>query len=361
MSLAIGMGRYGFDAEVIGPAGWAGADKLRDHRVPFHKTWLARRYRPWTDGAAHASISIIARRRSLDLLHCHSTKAGVHGRLVGTRLGVPVIYTPNCFAFVGDVSPLRRLVAAALERRLGRSTALIICVSEDERREALKHRVGRPDRLRVVHNGVPPCSRSVPPDSGLLRFRGDGTLVAAIAVLRKQKALDALIDVVPQVLERVPSARIAIVGNGPEQKALEAHAASIGLGNEDRFAFFPFEHPIDKYLQATDLFVVPSAWEAFPLAIVKAMSCGVPVVASDVGGIREALTPETGVLAPPLDRVALAQALVDRLKDTQWRRAASPACRDRYARLFGENEMLAATVKLYAEVLAGGRTSVGSR
>ena len=106
----------------------------------------------------------------------------------------------------------------------------------------------------------------------------------------------------------MPDARIAIVGDGPEREALGARAAALGL--DARVAFLPFTGPASRHLRALDVYVLPSAWEAFPIGVLEAQACGVPQVATDVGGTREAVVPETGVLVPPRDPGALALALV---------------------------------------------------
>ena len=111
-------------------------------------------------------------------------------------------------------------------------------------------------------------------------------------MLRRQKAVEVLLEAAPAVLAAVPEARIAIVGDGPEREALGARAAALGL--DGRVAFLPFTGPASRHLRALDVYVLPSAWEAFPIGVLEAQACGVPQVATDVGGTREAVVPETG-------------------------------------------------------------------
>ncbi len=143
---------------------------------------------------------------------------------------------------------------------------------EDEREVALANAI-RPARLAVVHNGCPACDAPAP---------GGGLVVGAVTVLRRQKRLDVLLAAAPTILAAVPEATIKIVGDGPEGPALRAAA-------DPRVVFEPFTPPAAGHLRGLDVYVLPSSWEAFPIGVLEAMACGVPQVATDVGGTREAV------------------------------------------------------------------------
>ena len=183
-------------------------------------------------------------------------------------------------------------------------------------------------------------------------MRAEGPLAAAVTVLRAQKSIDVLLDAVPLVLKRVPDARIAVVGDGPLRDELHAHAARIGIDSDERFAFLPFQAPAARYLQAADVYVLPSSWEAFPIGVLEALACGVPQVATDVGGTGEAVVPETGLLVPKRDPTALAEALVSLLEDPQRRASMAAASRERHAARFDLEQMVNGTAELYRSVLA---------
>jgi glycosyltransferase involved in cell wall biosynthesis len=176
-------------------------------------------------------------------------------------------------------------------------------------------------------------------------------LIAAIAVLRAQKRLDVLIDAAPSILAQAPEARIAIIGDGPLRDELHARAAGLGLADEPRFAFLPFRGPSARHLAATDVFVLPSSWEGLPIGLLEAMACGVPAVATDVGGTGEALSPDTGVLVPPADPPALAQALVALASDEPRRAAMGRAAQARHDERFAVERMVAATAAAYDELV----------
>ena len=353
MALALGLAAHGHAPEAAGPPGAVIHERLEAAGVPVHRVGLRRGYgRPDADARALRELTGLVRRGGYDLVHCHSAKAGVLGRLAARRAGVPAVYSPHCFAFVGEVSRARRRFATAVERRLGRrSTAAIVCACEAERHRALERRVAPAERLHRVYYGVEECpGRDV--DEALARLRAGGPVAGAVCVLRRQKRLDVLIDAAPEVLARVPDARIAIVGDGEEREALRARAAQRGLGADPRFAFLPFAAPSARHLRALDLFVLPSGWEAMPIAVLEALACGVPQVVTDVEGTGEATVPETGVLVSPGDPAGLAEAMIALLRDPERRAAMAAASRERHRERFGLERMVAETAAVYDHVLA---------
>jgi len=218
------------------------------------------------------------------------------------------------------------------------------------------------ERLRVVHNGCPPCEADLELDAELEKFRAGRPLAATLCVLREQKAVHVFIAAAPEILERCPDAVLAVVGNGGLESELKRQAAELGLG--ERFGFFPFRQPSSRQLTSIDALVLSSSWEAFPISILEAMACGVPQVATDVGGTREALIDgETGLLCPPEDPPALADCVSRMLLDTPMRERMGKAARERYEREFRVDAMVAKTAALYDEVVreAAERTPVHSR
>jgi glycosyltransferase involved in cell wall biosynthesis len=350
--LALGLSSRGHEPIVVCPPEFRTASILHAAGVCVRSSALRRDYaHPHRDLAAVRAVARAVRAERADLVHAHAAKAGVVGRLAARATGRPAVYTPHCFPFVGEVSAARRRFATTVERALAPLTAAIVCVCEDERAVALAHGIGPERRLAVIHNGCPPCDPETAPDPRLLALKGDGPLAGAVTVLRRQKAVEVLLEAAPAVLAAVPDARIAVVGDGPERDALGERASALGLADDERVAFLPFTGSAARHLRALDVYVLPSAWEAFPIGVLEAQACGVPQVASDVGGTREAVVAETGRLVPPRDPAALAEALIELLRDPAARAALGEASRARHAARFGLEPMLRATVQLYERVL----------
>jgi glycosyltransferase involved in cell wall biosynthesis len=352
--LARGLSGHGIEVEVAGPAEARPYAELEGAGIPVHRLPLRRGLtHPAADLRALGRIDRLLQARRPDLVHVHSAKAGALGRIAARRRGVPAVYSPHCFAFVGPVSAGRRAFATAVERRLGARTAAIVCACEAERRRARERRVAPDERLELVYYGVDGCPAEAEADPELAAFRDGGPLVGAVTVLRRQKRLDLLLDAAPEVLERVPGARVVIVGEGPLWGELHAHARRLGLDHHERFAFLPFTPPAARYLRALDVYVLPSAWEAMPIGALEALACGVPQIATDVEGTGEAVEHgRTGLLLAP-ESDGLADAIVELLEDGRRRADMAEASRARQRERFDVGRMVAETAAVYARVLGG--------
>lgn len=353
--IALGLSAHGNEVEYAGPREARQYGELEAAGVPVHRLPLAPSYfRSVEDARALRAIDRLLRRGRFDLVHLHSAKAGALGRLAAARRGPRVVYSPHCFPFIGDLSRLRIAVATALERRLARFADAIVCVCEWEWRIALARRIAPAKRLHVIYNGSGPCDPTAAPEPSLAALGEDGPVVGAIAVMRRQKRLDLMIEAAPAILAGDPRARVAIVGNGPDRAALEAQAAGLGLDREQRFQILPFEGSSARYLAGLEVFVLPSEWEAFPISVLEALACGVPQVATDVGGTAEAVSEQTGLLVPPRRSDLLAAAALELLRDDERRNAMAAASRIRHRDNFLAELMLERTIDLYLEVVGAG-------
>ncbi len=356
--LAVHLGAHGWEVEVAGPPEAMIYPRLAAAGIPVHRLPLSRDYGDIRrDVAALRWLWRLLGRGSYDLVHCHSAKVGVLGRLAAWGAGVPAVYSPHALPFVGPFGVGRRVGARAVERVLAPLTARMICVSEHEYREASAARLDGRERLCLVHNGCAGCDESITCDPSLAALREGGPVAGAVATLRRQKRLDLLVDATPEVLRRVPAARVVVVGNGPLAASLRDRAERLGLAGEPRFQLLPFAPPVERYLRALDVFVLPSDWEGLPIAVLEALACGVPQVATDVGGTSEAVTGDTGVLIPPGDAAALAEALVALLQDGDRRRRMAEAAVLRHRWGFTLERMITMTASVYEEALdAHGRS-----
>ncbi len=356
LNLALSMERHGWSPCVAGPELTSIRRRLERAGIEYLPVRQLTRGAgsPRADLRALRELDRLLKRDPVDLIHCHSSKAGVLGRLLGARRGVPVVYSPHCFAFLRDLGLLSRLAPAVVETLLSPLTDCYVCVCEAERRASLRWMLTTADRAHRIYNGVPAAEPGVHPDQSLRAFKGDGLLVGAVTALREQKRLDVLIDAIPTVLAAVPRARFAIVGNGPDLPALQAQAAHLGLDEDPRFGFFAFEAPSDRYLSLLDLYVLSSAWEAMPIGVLEAQAWGVPQVVTGVGGTAEAVNGETGRVVPPKRPDALASAIVAMLDSPQTLAAASSASRARHRAMFDADRMVRETVTVYDGVMANG-------
>lgn len=348
--LSEGLAGRGWRVEVAAPPGSA-VGALAGHGIAVHELPMRRAPGPADAGAALA-LRRLDRRGRYDLVHAHSSKAGGLARLALPRAR-RLVYTPHCFAFLGGSA---RALYRALEQALVPRTGALIAVSEWERGRAEAALRGAARRLHTVPNGVPPCEDAAP-DAELRRFAGDLPLAGMVSVLRPQKDPLNLVAAAASLVERgrLPG-RVAIVGNGELAEPVREEIARRQVDEEVRW--FPYRGEVSPYLHALDLFVLPSAWESLPLGVLEAMRCGLPVLATDVGGVPEAVEHgRTGTLVPPRDAEALAEALETGLADRE-----SGAKQGKYGRAkaetaFTSGAMVHATEGVYLECL--GEASVG--
>jgi glycosyltransferase involved in cell wall biosynthesis len=305
---------------------------------------------PAADARALAAIVAAIRRRRPHIIHAHSSKAGVLARI--GRLAapaVPVIYTPHGYAFAGHFDERSQRVYLLIERALAPLATRVLCVCEAERRLAASLVLA--DRTRVVRNGIALPDR---PALWASRGGGDGSgspLIVCLTLLRPGKGLETLIDAMPTVVAAHPHARLRIVGEGPDRPALHARIDRLGLGEVIELTGAT-EQPLDA-MRAATVFVHPSWAESFPYALLEAMSLGLPIVATDVGGTREALDDGAcGLLVKPRDAAELALALSSLLADRARGADLGRAARTHVAHSLSIDRMIDGIIDVYREVAA---------
>lgn len=350
--LACGLGKHGFCVEVAGPANSSIVPRLQALGITHHAVPVQRSYgRPDEDLRAVARLWALVRRHRFDIVHSHSSKAGVVGRLIARAAGIKTVYSPHCFGFVGDVSRARELVALTTERALGRLTHAIVCVCENERDVALDLGVATAGRLITILQGTSMLQPGIERDPGLLELAARGPVVGTVTSLRRQKRVDVLLRSIPLVWRARPDTQFAVVGTGPCESALRALADDLGLARDPRFLFAPFTAPSQRYLESLALFVLNSDWEALPISVLEAMACGVPPVVTDVGGLREVIDETVGQLLPARNPDALAEAIVDLLGNETKRLAMAAAVVRRHTERFTVERMVSETAALYGSLM----------
>ncbi|RME29106.1 MAG: glycosyltransferase family 1 protein [Deltaproteobacteria bacterium] len=317
------------------------ADEARTIGVPVHPIpALQREVAPRRDAAATRALLALARRIRPHLVHTHSTKAGLLGRLVARRLHLPAIHTAHSWSFSDGISWRRKAFAIPLEAAAGRWTDRFIAVSAADREVGLRYRVADDARVVVVHNGVADTSLRARPD------RPGVPVLVMVARLAAPKDPLLLLQALEQV--RAPC-RLRLVGDGPDRGAVEDAVARLGI--EDRVELLGTRRDIDAILADAQVGVLVSRQEGFPLVVLEAMRAGLPVVASDVGGVSEAVEHErTGLLVPRGDGEALRAALERLSADPGLRAAMGRAGRSAYEARFTVQRMVEGTAEVYADV-----------
>ena len=309
--------------------------------------FLVRPIHPVKDVAAMWEIRRHLLRDRPDLVSAHSSKAGWLARIVGHALRLPVVFTAHGWAFTEGVPEHRRRMYALAERAVGRYATRIITVSDYDRYLALRHRVAPPEKIVTVHNGVPDV------DPGLWANPA-GYPPAIIMVGRFEPPKDQLTLVSALASLTAYPWSLKLVGDGPMRERVSEAVQRFGLG--DRVQFLGRQRDVAQHLATAQLFVLSSNWEGLPLTILEAMRAKLPVVASDVGGVKEAVVHgHTGFLVPKGDVSALANRLRQLLTDPVLRVKMGEKGRQRYESHFRFEQMLQKTTEVYEAAVADAR------
>ncbi len=274
------------------------------------------------------------------LVHTHSSKAGQLGRLAAAARGVATIHTAHSWSFSDGIRLRRKALAIPVEAAMARLTHRFIVVSEADREVALRYRVAREEQVRVVHNGVL--------DTGFRARPGSSTnpIVAMVARMADPKQHTLLLRAIATI--RAPW-RVRFIGDGPDRRSVERTAGELGIA--DRVDLLGVRSDVAALLAESHVGALISRQEGFPLAVLEAMRAGLPVIASDVGGVAEAVGHEaTGLLVPRDDEGALRVALGRMLEDPALRVRFGRAGRTAYEDRFSIQQMLAGTAAVYSEL-----------
>jgi len=285
-----------------------------------------------------------------DIVHAHGSRAALFTRRADRSARERVVYTFHGIHVDRAGSPVRRVLHQSVERALRSRTAHFITVCESDRDRGARLGILDPERTSVVHNGI-----EIPPDTERGRFRAELDLASEPLVLSVgrfdiPKDQRTLLQAWAKVSATHPSAVLALIGSGDLESELRSKAVGLGLGDALRFVA-PRSNLGTAYADA-DLFVLSSLWEGFPYVILEAMAHGLPVVSTNVDGIPEAVDQGvSGLLVPPTDPCALADAISAVLSDCDAARRMGAAGRACVARDFTLDKMVGGIVAVYRQVV----------
>ena len=302
---------------------------------------------PWSDVQALHALTTLLRKRPFDVAHTHTAKAGVLGRLAANRAAVPrIVHTYHGFPFHEFQSRSRRGTYVAIERGLGRITDVALCVGTGVAVEAVRRRLVAPERVRTIGVAVEEIAGDELPArvSGArdrarhaLGIPADATVIGVVGRLTYQKAPEDFLSMISQL------SGVGVVGVWVGGGELAEHIGRLARAQPaGRIILAGERADVPEVLPAFDVFVLPSLYEGLPTAVVEAMVCGIPVVATAVNAVPDVVVPgETGLLVPPrrpdlmadavrylLDRPSVAVRMADTARARLGERFGEPALRD---------------------------------
>lgn len=356
VSLVAGLDKTRFTAEVAAPMMRHGTindtsfvEEIRAIGVTLHSINMYREIRPFADLKALFSLIRLIRQNHYDIIHTHSSKAGFLGRMAAFVNRCPVVYTPNGFYFLDTGHFAKKQLFIALERLAGLFTWQLIVVSPSEQKTAFYYHIAAPERTTLIPNAVDisqftPCpthrtrtALGIEPGTAVL-----GTVSRYIS----QKDPLTMIRAIRLVADQYPQFCFLWCGEGELRQPTEQLATELGLSTY--IQFLGFRPDIQTIMNTFDIFVLSSIFEGLPYTLLEAMSLAKPIVATNVIGSQDVVIDGvTGLLVPPQDPHALAQAILTLLQQPEHRLQMGISGRQRVINHFSLDQMVRETETIY--------------
>jgi len=317
---------------------------------------LVRPIHPLKDSAALRQLEQIFRETQPDIVHTHSGKAGILGRLAAARAGVPtVIHTIHGPSFGNFQNALANFLFCAAERRAGRVTTHFVTVAEAMTEQYLAAGIGRREQYTKIFSGfnlAPYLSaKNDPALRAQFGIAPDDLVIGKIARLFKLKGHDDLFAVAPEIVRRHPRVKFLLIGDGEWRTKFENHARALGLEKHILFAGLVPPNEVARYVGIMDALIHLSVREGLPRALPQALAAGKPVLAYDCDGAREVcLDNKTGLLAPPGDLPALTEKLSRLIENASLRERLGQSGREFVRENFSVEQMVDALETIYLKL-----------
>ena len=315
LEVACAMQKSGHDVQIVaGKYGWL-TEQLEIKGIEISVIdELVREISLKKDWATVYKIRNIIKKWHPDIIHCHSSKAGIVGRIAAFMEGVPSVFTAHGWAFTEGVPFFKRVLYSVIENIMLNITSKCFCVSEYDRCLAKKWFLRDSHKIITVHNGI--GGDGLQRDA-IVRMLDNGSILRLIMVGRFSKPKDhmLLIKSVYDINKKYPGqVHLSLVGDGDLFAAANQYVVANNLG--DFIVLLGESTCVDSLLTQSDVFCLISNYEGLPISIIEAMRAGLPVIASDVGGNNELVVDGVnGYLVSRGDRKGLVQAIEKLIKD----------------------------------------------
>lgn len=316
---------------------------------------------PWRDWQTYRQLLSLLREIKPDLLHTHSSKAGIIGRAAAAKLGLPCVHTIHGAAFHVGQSALAFNLYRWLERRAAPATDKFISVCDAMTDQYVQAGIAAREKFVTVYSGFDVEPFLHPPRPPLevraeLGLKPEDIVIGKVARLFPLKGHEFLIRAAKPVVDLCPNVRFLLVGDGILRPQFEAELTAAGI--RDRFVFAGLVPPgqVPELIHAMDIVVHTSVWEGLARVLPQGLIAGKPVVSYDIDGAREVVIPgQTGFLLPPRSIDALSAALCELANDADLRRRLGETGRARFTEQFRHQSMTRQIRDVYANVLENRR------
>ena len=317
---------------------------------------LVRSIRPLKDFRTLLSLVWLIFKEKPHIVHTHSSKAGILGRLAAKIAGVPyIIHTPHGHVFYGHFGIIGSKIFLWIERIFSRFTDRMVALTDGEKRDYVKLSVCPPEKLFKIHSGVDLKQFMQPNGNSLEKKRSlgldhNGIVIGFVGWLLPIKGPEYLLKAMAHIWPDHPTASLVMVGKGELDVDLRAQA--LRMNANGKVKFLGWREDIHEIMPVFDMLVLPSLNEGMGRVLVEAMAAGKPVVASEVGGIPDLVKHgETGYLVRPADEKALANGIKKILNDPEQAKKMGRRGKE-YCRQFSLEAMIEKLDRLYSDLNA---------
>ena len=317
---------------------------------------LLRQINPQNDLLALWELTRRMRQQHYAIVHTHSSKAGVIGRLAARLAGVPVIvHTVHGWSFHGHMSPARRKMYVLLEKLAASLSDALIVVAQPDIEKGLREGIGRPEQYHVIRSAIPldefdPATVDRDAVRRELGLPPNAPVLGNVGRFSPQKNPLDWVHVAGEVGRALPDCHFLLVGDGPLRADVEAALAEEGIA--ERTVLTGLRRDVPRLMAAMDVFLLTSLWEGLPRVIPQAMAMEIPVVANRADGTAEAIAHgETGFLCEPGEIAELAGHCLTLLRNPDLRQVMGQRGREFANREFDVHQMVAQIAALYEVLL----------
>lgn len=310
---------------------------------------------PLKDLLALFEIYNFIKNNNIDIVHTHSSKAGILGRWAAKLAKVKVIiHTVHGWSFNDYQSSLRRIFFIFLEKITAQFTHRLIVVSNYDKQKGLDNRIGKDDKYIPIHYGINYTEFDIR-EQGIRKELGIDTkdlVVAMISCLKPQKSPQDFIKLAYLVNQTMPQVKFILVGDGLLRKRIEKLINRLNLQNNVILTGWRWD--ISRILSATDIFVLTSLWEGLPISVLEAMASSKPVIATHTGGVAEVVVEaKTGFLTTAGDIKNISKRLIMLLRDEGLRKEIGQNAKSSLDFKFNLENMINQTHDLYNNLILG--------
>lgn len=277
-----------------------------------------------------------------DVLAIHSSKAGILGRIVANFLNIPVVFTAHSWSFSGTSSVIKSKIYSILERIVTNKRNGIIAISNHDYDLGLKYKIASSNNMKIIHNGIPDNNLIANPE-----VKKDIVKLTMIARFAEPKDHLSLIESLNEIKNE--NWELTFVGDGPLINNVKKTCHNLGLSN--KINFIGEQQNVVPTLLESNVFILISKSEGLPISIIEAMRSGLPIIASDVGGVNELIrNQKEGYLIDKGNKLLLNKAITQLIMDPHLRKVLGDNSRKRYKQKFEFQNMYNKTISFYKEI-----------